>query len=277
MSTKHWTKEPPWFEHAKDLKPGGSVRVGDSFKISFNGFAYHLYDFRDKISERYQPTLSLAEKLELAKAKREAESAALQSVDPPKDCQYHPRDWPAQARIWFYSSGLNDDDLLRLGYCWAPTMQRVVMPFKTLAGHRSYVARDPWWTRKSGGPKYLRPPASPGAGLVGGFSMTHAVLTEDLVSAVRISAVTGVDTVPLMGTSLSRMDSVRLVKRYKHLLLWLDPDGAGGMGQMAVRKVLGSFDIGISGFNRWGSIDKVDPKKLPDDVIGDVIAGWLHG
>ena len=39
--------------------------------------------------------------------------------------------------------------------------------------------------------------------------LTHAVLTEDLVSAVRIIDVTGVDTVPLMGTSLSRMDAVR--------------------------------------------------------------------
>lgn len=276
MSTFH--KTPPyWFKHAEGMTPGQSRRIGDSTKLSFNGYAYHWYDFRDKISEVYQPQLTLSERLAMNQQKITATREAQESKSVPANCQYHPRDWPAEARIWFYESLLNDEDLRAKGYCWAPDLQRVVMPFLALDGHRrTWVARDPWWNRQSVMPKYLRPAGDGGAGLLIGSHPGIAV-TEDLLSAERIRDVTGVSTVPLMGTSLLRSDALAIAQHKARVLLWLDPDKAGGQGQMAVRKQLGSFDLDITGFDRFGDLAAVDPKKQPDHVLLHTIGEWLNG
>lgn len=276
MSTVFHKTPPSWMKHAEGMAAGSSRRIGDSFKLSFNGFSYQLYDFRDKSHEVYTPTLTLAERLELLKQKQEAEREVLASTKLPNDCMHHPRDWPADARLWFYDSRMNDDDIHNWGYCWSPKLQRVIMPFNLLDGRRLYVARDPWWSRESRSPKYLRPAGQPGAGVVLGDSRNLIVITEDLLSAQRITDVTGVTTIPLMGTSLSRTDALAISKLGNNLLLWLDPDAAGGSGQRAVRKVLNSFDLTIQGFDRFGSIDAVDPKKLPDAVLLQVVGRALY-
>lgn len=278
--TKWWREEPPWLKFAKDLKPGGSKRVGDSLKLSFNGFSYHLFDFREKISEAYRPTLTLEQRLAMVKQRSDAERKLAMAAEVPEGCTYHPRDWPADARLWLYQSHLNDDDLQRLGFCWHADMQRVVLPFLLLRGGKAWVARDPWWSRKAQRPKYLRPVNTPGAGLYipeGARGAASVVLTEDLLSAIRISEVAGLPTVPLMGTSLERTDALRIAKQYDNVLLWLDPDGAGGMGQMAVRKVLNTFDLRVSGFDRFGGTPKQDPKKLEDGDILKVVEGFVYG
>ena len=275
MATKFWKEEPPWLKYAKHLKPGGSVRVGDAMKISFNGFGYFMWDFRDKVPEAYQPTLTLEERLAQVKAMRDAETTLVQSASVPDNCMLHTRDWPVDARIWFYESNLNDSDLNALGFCWQADMQRVVMPFELLRGGHAWVARDPWWSRKSQRPKYLRPPQTPGAAIIG--SGGKVVLTEDYLSGLRINSVTGLTAIPLMGTSLQRPDALKIAKNFQDVLLWLDPDGAGGMGQIAVRKVLSSFDLNIKGFDRYGPTDKVDPKKLDASSILEITGGFIYG
>ena len=275
--TKWWKEQPPWWDHVKDLKPGQSKRVGDSLKFSFNGFAYQLFDFREKNSEAYQPVLTLAERLALVKQQQEAEHGLVQSADMPKNCLMHTKDWPVDARLWFYSAHLNDDDLNRMGVCWQADMQRVVLPFQLLGGGWVWVARDPWWSRKSTRPKYLRPTGHPGAAIIGGLKGGRVVLTEDYLSGHRIHEVSGLPAIPLMGTSLSRSDALKIAKNFQDVLLWLDPDGAGGMGQIAVRKVLSSFDLRIKGFDRWGDTTKVDPKKLEAQEILAVTEAFIYG
>lgn len=275
--SKFWSTPPPWLKHAEGMQPGQSRRVGDSTKLSYNGYSYHWFDFREKISEVYQPKLTLSERLALAQQKMEASRKAQDSNAVPDKCLLHPRDWPAEARIWFYDSNLNDEDLRRLGYCWAAEMQRVVLPFKRLADDKmTWVARDPWWNRQSVMPKYLRPHGDAGAGIVKGTGYA-TVLTEDLLSAQRITDVTGITAVPLMGTSLLRGDALALAKRDGPLMLWLDPDKAGGQGQMAVRKILSSFDIPITGFDRFAGLAAVDPKKQTDEVLLETIGEFLNG
>lgn len=276
MGTKFWKEEPPWLQYAKDLKPGGSIRIGDSVKISYNGFGYFMWDFREKTPEAYTPTLTLAERLAQAQYMKEAESKLAQSAEVPGNCTLHTRDWPADARIWFYDSNLNDSDLNALGFCWQADMQRVVMPFEMLRGGHAWIARDPWWSRKSQRPKYLRPPQTPGAAIVHGVDDGRVVLTEDYLSGLRINSVTGLTAVPLMGTSLQQRDALEIVRKFSDVLLWLDPDGAGGMGQIAVRKVLSSFDLRIRGFDRWGDTKKVDPKKLEASDILAVTGGFIY-
>lgn len=235
-------------------------------RVSFNGEGYFLWDFRDKEGEMWKPELSLAEKLAINAARSAAATAASQSSSPPLPRQPHPRDWPADARVWMHKAEFNNDDIEDIGAYWNAELSRVVIPYKDLDGDPSWIARavDPQLF-----PKYLFPAGAvrTGGALVGQGEATYVVLVEDILSAYRVSWATGYDSLALLGTSLDRNTAASLSRRYERVYVWLDPDAAGRAGAQQTLRRLGALDVPALRVT-----SDADPKLLDDLTIKEAIA-----
>ena len=98
--------------------------------------------------------------------------------------------------------------------------------------------------------------------LLGNHDESAIVCTEDLISAVKVSTV--MNSSPLWGSSLSFKHAIRLSKRFKQLVLWLDMDKAADSLKMA-SKYAGLFDTVKS------VVTEKDPKEYNHDEIRDRI------
>lgn len=256
------------------LKPGAKLRVNDSQLVSFNGKAYMLYDFREKQAEVYEPKLSLFQRLAIAFAQREADERTRDHIEPPTEgAMYHPKDWPLEARVWFYKAGINNDDIERLGAFWNANMARVVVPYTNLDGTPGWIARDPFWTKEGAGtrprPKYLFPAGVSRHG--GAVFMPKGVevgyvITEDVLSAYRVARDTSWAAVSAQGVSLDRDAIVELASYEKPIRVWLDPDSWGR----------GGADMIAREFSRLGTDVKIirterDPKLYEPAAIREVL------
>lgn len=247
---------PPWLDRVQHLKPGGRVRLGDGQLVSFNGKGYHLWDFREKQSEVYEPELSLDQRIALVREQRSAETVAARSLALPLDgAMPHPKDWPLDARVWFYKAGINNDDIALLRAFWSPGMGRVVLPYRTVDGGKAWIARDPAWTKSKPGPKYLFPEyARRGGGAL--FSNEYDVtypsgyaITEDALSAYRISRDTELDAIAAQGTSLDRDAVVKIARAAVTssipVFVWLDPDRYGQLGATKLMRDFGNLGVTV--------------------------------
>lgn len=237
MSTVFHATPPPWYESVKDLAPGAKRRLGDGFLASFNGKAYHRYDFREKTSEVYEPQRTLAEKLAILAQQRVALDVAIQDHTLPEPAMEHPRDWPSAARVWLHKAHLNNDDIQELGAYWNPELLRVVIPYRTMTGEQTWTARNVGF--QDAGPKYLNPI---GGKRSGGALFEAArwptrllVLTEDILSAYRVMKDAETDALAVSGTSLDRSAVVEIVNRYHGAIVWLDGDEWGKKGGLKIR------------------------------------------
>ena len=252
MSTVFHESPPPWYESVKDLAPGAKRRLGDGHLASFNGKAYHRYDFREKTSEVYEPKLSLREKLAILAQQAVAVDTALQSNSPPGPRMRHPRDWPVAARAWLHRAGLNNDDIEHMGAYWNPELLRVVIPYRQLSGETTWVARSiqtaPGQSTAKG-PKYLNPLGGRrgGGAFTGGVlgALAPLVLTEDLLSARRVAHDAGNDALAVMGTSLDRETIALIVRTYPGALLWLDGDYWGRQGARKIGLEFSRLDFPV--------------------------------
>lgn len=197
----------------------------------------------------YEPTLTLAERLALVKAQREADiEASASAVLPTQDAMFHPKDWPVDARVWFYKAGISNDDIAALGAFWSARMRRVVVPYRTLGGDSAWIARDPIVGE---GPKYLFPRGvSRGGGAVfprGAAPVLRSgiAVVEDVLSAFRIGRDTDFMAVAAQGTSLDRTALVRIADAGLPVFTWLDPDKYGQLGAVRIRRDLGNLGVEV--------------------------------
>lgn len=248
MSTVFHSSPPPWYADIKDLKPGGKRRVGDALLASFNGKAYHLYSFRDKTSEVYEPQMSLAERLKVIRERQDADLAAAETREPPLPAMHHPQDWPVEARVWMHKAGLSNDDIHAMGAYWNPRMERVVVPYRTVDGGRAWIARCPWPPSRER-PKYLFPVGTKrgGGAMYGGVNLVlgigPTVLCEDVLSAFRVWLDPCYTSVAVQGTSLDRDAIVALAAWDRPVITWLDPDHWGQLGARNIRAAFSRLGV----------------------------------
>lgn len=265
--------EPEWFSKVQDLRPGQGKRIGDALRASFNGKSYAVWDFREKQLEIYEPQLTLAEKLALQATLRAANDEARADATPPKPAMTHPQDWPAASRVWMHQAHMSNEDIHKTRAYWNPHIGRVVLPYRTLHGDASWIARKTADTPDQTGPKYLLPSGVPrGGGAYVNPSMLprdRVVITEDLLSAYRVAWASGSDAVALQGTSLDRDAIVKLVQTYPLIVVWLDPDGPGKQGRNNLFRSMGRFDTRVVTAN-----SSRDPKYLDDEVILAIMGGY---
>lgn len=267
MSTLFHETPPPWYESVKDLAPGAKRRLGDGYLASFNGKAYHRYDFREKTSEVYEPQRTLAEKLAIMSQMAVAVDTAVQEHLPPGPVMAHPRDWPSAARVWLHQAHLNNDDIAYLGAYWNPELQRVVIPYRTYSGELTWTARSVGAGKP---PKYLNPLGGKRSG--GAFyglatlGKPSLVLTEDMLSAYRVRGAANYSALAVMGTSLDRGSVTRITQEYGDVVLWLDGDEWGRKGARKIESEFSRLDFPV----RRVTTPR-DPKLYSDSEIRQLL------
>lgn len=228
----------------------------------------------------YEPTMTLAQRLEVEQQRHEASLAATSTPTlPDHDAMRHVKDWPVEARVWFYKAGINNNDIAALGAFWSPSMARVVFPYRTLDGTQGWIARDPWWpntrgtkylfpagTKRDGGAEFLSQNYALSHGTMDDYSKVGVVITEDVLSAFRVAHDTDYDAVAAQGVSLDRDAMVKLANRYYRVLTWLDPDPYGQDGAARIRR-----DLGSMGASTRNIRSDRDPKFLEPAAIREAL------
>lgn len=262
---------PPWYPLVADLKPGQRRRVRDGQLVSHNGKGWHLYDFREKRSELYQPELTLDQRIEYARLQRDAEAHVVKDNRTPPGTAVL-TDWPSEARSWLWGAQLDRSDIRELGAVWSSQLGRVVLPLKgvetTYWVARHIKLRGQQYDKRI--PKYLFPGGVPRT--EGAFYPAQTnrgphclVLTEDFLSAYRISRDCGVPALACMGTSLGATGLAWVRKNYDTAIGWLDSDSWGRDGARTIMDGLARRGLRVSRATQ--NVGEPDPKKLNPEVL----------
>jgi len=256
-----------WLDLAIHLPIGQSRRIkchdcghaDNTLSLSNQGKKYYAHCFACKWSDVADPPpMTPQERLELAK------SAAAFEAEPPTLPKDFTLDMDIRGVLWISKGGLHVDDARKFGWGWSDKMRRVVMPVYENGSLVAVQARSVISGMK---PKYLSQIHSgPRPAFKAGTKNTgQLVLTEDMLSAARVSKVT--DAWSLLGTNL--MDAVIEQisnTNYTQVLIWMDNDKAGFKARRTMFKQLGAvgFDVRII------KADK-DPKYYTLDQIKGLI------
>lgn len=214
-----------------------------------------------------KPAPTLAERMALKAAQREADATMQRDPRPPQPCNFIIESWPLQARVWLYKAGLFKTDIMQLGAYFHERSGRVVLPVME-DGKLVY-----WQGRNVGlsgldAPKYINPQVDRRQLCPRYGSDDVIVLTEDILSAFRVGQVS--EGWSLMGTKLHTPTLVRLIETGKPVLVWLDNDPAwNNPGQHAAGIVMRSLtNVGIRCAN---IVTDKDPKLHSRAEIKEVI------
>lgn len=213
------------------------------FRCSDHGFIPH-------------PAPSLSERLAKLERERRVEAKASAQAGLPTPAVCNPQQWPDAARLWLYKVGLSNSDIERFGFYYHEAMRRVVLPV--------YDQGKPvcWQARALDGrqPKYLNPLVDRSNIAAKYGTGDSIVLTEDILSAARVSRVT--EAWSVMGTKLPGGVAMQLVRTGKPVILMLDPDRAGQQGNIRMQR-----ELQMLGIDTRIVVPRRDPKYLTREEL----------
>lgn len=208
--------------------------------------------------------MSLSEKIAKLQEVRKVELEATGALTLPLPAQHDPQLWPTGPRVWLYKAGLSNDDITALGFYWNERLSRVVMPVHE-AGKLVY-----WQARgfDKDRAKYLNPIVGRAVIMPKFGSGTVIVLTEDILSAFKVSRVT--EAWSLMGTSFSDGMVLAIAAQGRPVATMLDPDAGGSKGRAAAWRQLSLMGVKVTQLH-----PKKDPKLLSTQEIRECLEN--HG
>ena len=261
-----------FLHHADNLASGETKRVdhicggGKTMIVTHQEGGISAHCFRCNMHGFHVfPQPSLAERLKRRSEKQEADAAVEREVRLPAGGSYCPKDWPHHAKVWLYKAGLSNDVIVKHGIYYHPATDRVVLP--VTEGERLVYWQARGFDKHLD--KYLNPKVADKPLAVYRGHLPCCVVTEDLLSAIRVNGA-GYSAACPLGTSLSDSQALRL---YLHALampvaIWLDPDVAG---RRASRKFARQLSLmGAGAHVREIKTDK-DPKYYSDQEIKEIL------
>lgn len=270
-----------WLSAAKALPFGGRDKIihcgrDASLSISHTQKGYLAYCFRCE-EHGFKPhgILSVADILQRKQVLSEVKSA---DIILPKDFT---KSIPEQETGWLLRAGVPLSIAQHYGFGYSERWKRVILPIyknRILIGFtsRSTIGEKPKYIArmKHGSTALFR--ASPDAmlpsRLAGGLAMRTLVVTEDILSAVRVGRLCR--AVALLGTSTSDDKVAALLsetsrsryERVGRVLLWLDGDRAGKDANASLERSLRLRGLEVSSIRT----DK-DPKRYSNREIRDIL------
>lgn len=220
-----------WLEQAQALTEGqrrrvahdcgsGSTMIVDHKQLGWGAYCWRCND-KGWVGK---PPESLAARLERLRKQHVAEAAVLRDLRPPMPANFEPSTWPLVPRVWLYKAGLSNERIAQCGIYYHEPTKRVVLPV---------MANDQlvYWQARGFDKdyaKYINPEVDR-TKLVAKYGVGDVlVLTEDILSAVRVGEVT--EAWSILGTSLPDPVLSQIVGLNKRVFVWLDPDSAGRKG-----------------------------------------------
>lgn len=257
-----------WLPQAQQLPPGAKARVdhdcgaGRTLLIENAEKGFTAFCFRcSEPGFVPHPQPSLAERISRLRAARVEDVEAETDPRPPLPALFADRvsEWPGEARVWLYKAGLSNDRIAELGYYWCPRIKRVVLPVFD-AGRVVYWQARGFDKERA---KYINPKIDKPVYRVG--SGPILVLTEDMLSAAKVGAVT--EAWSILGT-YAPDDAVltEIIRMGKPVRVWLDPDGAGRKGRRKLVPKLRAY-----GVDALGVETERDPKLHSNEEIRNVL------
>lgn len=229
-----------WIHHAETLPIGGRGRFphdcgpGEVLLCNRSAKGWNAYCFRcDDSDFKPVPPMNLHDRLALQEQERAAEVALERDPTPPMPCNTDIASWPLEARVWLYKAALTNEDIERLGFYYHEPTKRVVIPVLDNGELVYWQARRIFGDK---GAKYINPVVPRGSVVPRFGSGNTIVLTEDILSAMRVGEAT--EAWSLMGVKLCPEVLQRIMADGRQVLVWLDPDGAGFDGAAKVARTL---------------------------------------
>lgn len=207
---------------------------------------------------------SIEAKLTRIHAEQTSERRVRATVELPEPRVYDTREWPLDAKVWFFKMGLSLQMIDKLRLYWCPSIGRVVLPI-TEGDDVVY------WTARSASrqPKWLTPDA-PKDGLVARYGVGKGdtiVLCEDPLSAFKVGQCT--EAWSLLGTKLHNKVLSQLMERGQRVATWLDDDtgrsNGSNPGQDSARKI--AARLRAFGLDYRNITSPLDPKYYQTDYI----------
>ena len=261
--------DPHWLAVAKTVPAGRHVRISccandKSLMVHNEARGYRAYCFRCGPAGCVPHGDFSIEQLK----RRREEMAWSQSktIALPHDFS---TDIPASEAVWLYKAGVSANVAKHYGFGYSPSLRRVVLPVYNAGKLVGYTARSTIGEK----PKYReRADASaiftsdprialPSAKSSGTYTAYDCVLTEDILSAVRVGRNVQ-HCCALMGTSLDAKQLERSLQFGSRMALWLDPDKAGRKAVSNLRRTLQLLGCKVQVIRS----DK-DPKYYSNDEI----------
>jgi hypothetical protein len=208
---------------------------GRPLQISRDGPTVRAYCHRCQLSEGWRLEESFQDRLARLQAQGEGDRGIGQGLPHPPT--YPLSEWPLEARTWLWKAGLTEREILTRRIYWHAPSDRVVIP---------YPEQGFWCARayqKGRVPKYLSPTPKPRDLCVRFGAGDLVVLTEDILSAMKVSRVT--EAWALLGTKLSQDHCARLIADGRPVVTWLDPDDPGQVGATKIRAQLRAFGVPV--------------------------------
>lgn len=128
---------------------------------------------------------------------------------------------PEHAKRWLDKYHLTKEELHVLSPLYSFDRDLLIFPVYGPSGILMYQGR--YFGERKTHPKYLTYGSKDVLHILGKDS-DKLVLTEDLISAVKVSTVQ--QAMPIWGSNIPLGIATRLSKRFKHLVIWLDMDKA---------------------------------------------------
>lgn len=268
-----------WLHHAQTLSPGERRHFdhdcgsGRTLVIKHGDKGLDAWCYRCGCGGFSKaPELSFGERMALRAKQAAAEREAQASVSLPTPMNHDIQSWPLAARVWLYKAGLTNDEIKRHGFYHHDGTGRVVLPVPG-------GLRVAYWQARGFDPeraKYVNPVvdktslvyvAPRSGGLLQGGPSNKLVLTEDILSAVRVSNVT--EAWSILGTSLHTGVLSRVVSHMQsavdtsaQVAIWLDPDGPGVKGAAKIARQLRAYGVPYRVIN-----SAKDPKCYSEEEI----------
>jgi len=254
-----------WLPLAEQLKEGQKRRVphecgeGKVMIIEHKAEGYSAYCHRC-VDKGWKPhgRRSLEKQLQTYK-ERNSDIAFTNIIQLPAD--FSTTIDPAGLR-WLGAGGITNHLIDKYGIGYSDYYGRVILPVYMDGKLVYYQARA---VHKNQSPKYLNPIADKGAIRFVAGQGRVVVVTEDILSAIRVGEVTGYTGSALLGTSASTAD-INYLNSFDVIMVWTDPDEAG---RKAAKKIVRSMSL--LGRTVIDIQTDVDPKILPHRIITEVL------
>lgn len=257
-----------WLHLAEQLERGGKAMHphtcggGNKLLVENADAGFKAWCYRCSIGGfKSHPQPSLSERIAALREQRSADEAVEADPRPPMPANFDPSSWPLEPRVWLYKCGLSNQMIKDVGFYWCGRIKRVVLP--VLDGPKLVY----WQARgfDKDRPKYLNPKVDKPVYKSGPYSAGPLVITEDILSAVKVGQVARAWSI--LGTALSSATATEIASLGVPVLIWLDPDEAGRKGRRRIAASLRAMGVSVRIIRA-----EQDPKYYSLDEIKEILA-----
>lgn len=259
-----------WLHFAEQLERGGksmhphTCGDGNKLLVENDDTGFKAWCYRCSIRGfKPHPQPSLSERIAALRDQRSADEAVETDPRPPMPANFDPSSWPLEPRVWLYKAGLSNDMIKSSGFYWCDRIKRVVLP--VLDGDKLIY----WQARgfDKDRPKYLNPKIDKPVYKSGPLGDALLVLTEDILSAVKVGAAQHTAWARLGTGPLSDALLAEIALTGLPVAVWLDPDDAGIKGRKRIGAQLRALGVSVRIIRA-----EQDPKYYSLDQIKELLA-----